>query len=138
MLQVSGGKDQPAGVPSYKTYKDNDEETRVRARSASKWREGDDATYEPRKPKFKINRQSTEDLETIQDITIHGMRYPKWWGDGSQEKPRQHSKSFAEVQNNNSQSMNFQNNNQGLQNQNMGVQVSNVQQQNLTAQSNTY
>lgn len=54
----------PAGVAAFVHYNDSDEEAKIRERSPNKWHM-DDSTYEPRRPKFKLNRQSTEDLEMI-------------------------------------------------------------------------
>lgn len=79
------GQAVPAGIPSYKTYENPEEETRIRSKSASKWRQ-DDNIYEPKRASRKINRQNTEDLELTQQVIEEGMQHPKWWGDGSEEK----------------------------------------------------
>ena len=81
----------PAGIPSYMTFKNDEEEERVRQRSASKWRVGDDSVYEPKAPRIKISRTTTEDFEKQ---TKDGMNYPKWWGDNSDEKQKKHISSF--------------------------------------------
>jgi len=95
----------PAGVPSYTVYPDTEEETKERERSASKWRVGDDSTYEPRQPKFKVNRQNTEELESHKKQ--HGMRYPKWWGDMSEEKTQKEEPSQGHEQSQNVSQLSF-------------------------------
>lgn len=63
----------------------DDEEQKIRERSASKWRV-DDSVYEAKAPRIKINRTSTEEFDKIKDQNKQGMNYPKWWGDKSTEK----------------------------------------------------
>jgi hypothetical protein len=75
----------PAGIPSYTCFVNDDEEQKIRERSASKWRV-DDSVYEAKAPRIKINRTSTEEFDKIKDQNKQGMNYPKWWGDKSTEK----------------------------------------------------
>jgi len=77
----------PAGRPSYQTYANSEEENETKQRSASRWR-ADESLYEPKKAKYKINRQNTNEVEYNNKYSIAGMIYPKWWGDTSEEKAR--------------------------------------------------
>lgn len=52
--------------------------------------------YEPRQPKFRISRQSPEEIESQRKQ--HGMRYPKWWGDMSEEKHKKEEPSQGHEQ----------------------------------------
>jgi len=74
----------PAGRPSY-VKEDSEEETRVRSKSPNKWRI-DNSIYEPKQAKYKINRQNTDEINKANEAKEFGVRYPKWWGDNSEEK----------------------------------------------------
>jgi hypothetical protein len=72
----------PAGIHSYLTIEEKDK--RLSAKSPTKWR--DDSIYEPKQSKYKINRVNTYEMNEINEAIEHGMKYPNWWGDNSEEK----------------------------------------------------
>lgn len=93
----------PAGIPSYISFLNEEEEVKIKERSASKWRV-DDSVYEAKAPRIKINRTSTEEFEKTKHQNKSGMNYPKWWGDNSSEKPK---KSIATIQKSHNVGTNF-------------------------------
>jgi hypothetical protein len=73
----------PAGIHSYLTIEEKGK--RLPAKSPTKWR--DDSIYEPKQSKYKINnRVNTDEINQINEAMEHGMTYPNWWGDTTEEK----------------------------------------------------